>query len=174
MKKIYINEDKLSILEDDDKEITFYEFFINLKEFLKSLLSKPYESDVNEFFKNNDITKESLIEELEDIGIIKVDEKIEEKPKTHPFGKKLVAKHYIKYNVLKSRFDEKVKELYKSLFGNEGKLNETDCGGVMQGGGSNPSAGQYEVPFGEIQRKGFWSPSRKRNKDEDNKSISVN
>lgn len=30
----------------------------------------------------------------------------------------------------------------------EGEGGATACGNVMQGGGSNPSAGQYDVPFG--------------------------
>jgi hypothetical protein len=50
----------------------------------------------------------------------------------------------------------------------------TSCGNVMQGGGSNPDSGQYTVPFGNIQRRKFYSSSLKRNKDEKNGSISMN
>lgn len=35
-------------------------------------------------------------------------------------------------------------------------INETDCGGAMQGGGSNPEAGQYVSPFGKVQRKKIY------------------
>ena len=45
MKKIYINESQLSVLSDElNKEVTFYEFFVNTKTFLKDLLNKPYEA----------------------------------------------------------------------------------------------------------------------------------
>ena len=46
MKKIYIKESQLSIISDNlnkEKEVTFYEFFINIKSFLKDLLNKIYE-----------------------------------------------------------------------------------------------------------------------------------
>jgi len=43
----------------------------------------------------------------------------------------------------------------------------TSCGNVMQGGGTNPSAGQYDVPF--ITDK----ETKKRNKDFKNGSISM-
>lgn len=34
----------------------------------------------------------------------------------------------------------------------------TNAAGVMQGGGSNPEAGQYTVPFGGVQRRKIYSP----------------
>lgn len=43
----------------------------------------------------------------------------------------------------------------------------TSCGNVMQGGGSNPSAGQYDVPFQADKE------TKKRNKDFKNGSISM-
>ena len=43
IKKIYINESQLSVLSDElNKEVTFYEFFVNTKTFLKDLLNKPF------------------------------------------------------------------------------------------------------------------------------------
>ena len=66
-------------------------------------------------------------------------------------------------------------ETYKNRGGyDEYLVSETDCGGVMQGGGGNPSAGQYDVPLSSPQRRGFWKPALKRNKDEKKKSISMN
>lgn len=52
-------------------------------------------------------------------------------------------------------------------------LKETDCGGVMQDGGTNPSAGQYDVPFGDVQRKDIYAPVRKRSKDFKNGSMAM-
>lgn len=34
----------------------------------------------------------------------------------------------------------------------------TNAAGVMQGGGGNPEAGQYTVPFGKVQRRKGYSP----------------
>lgn len=58
------------------------------------------------------------------------------------------------------------------------------CGSVMGSGaglsdgttssdGSNPSAGYYDAPMGTI-KKGFYTDTLKRNKDEKNGSISMN
>lgn len=35
-------------------------------------------------------------------------------------------------------------------------INETDCGGAMQGGGSNPEAGQFIQPFSKVQRRKIY------------------
>lgn len=123
MRKVYIKENKLHLLlqENETKEVTFYEFFINAKSFLKDLLTKPSEAEPSELFKTNGISKNELLSKMKNIGLIKSDERIDEVPveeekKTHPYGTKLVAKHYIKYTIPKKRFEDKMKELYKELF----------------------------------------------------------
>lgn len=212
MTKIYIKENQVSLLinEEQNKEITFYEFVINVKQFLKDLLKKPIEAKPSELLSKVGLTKDELLKKMKDIGMIKSDERIDEVPveesKKHPYGTKLVAKHYISYKIPRKRFKEKMQELYKDcisecdkkhVFSNTKKIindmldmdgetykkrggydeslvSETDCAGVMQGGGDNPSAGQYDVPFSSLQRRSFWKPSLKRNKDEKNKSISIN
>lgn len=212
MTKIYIKENQVSLLinEEQNEEITFYEFVINVKQFLKDLLKKPIEAKPSELLSKVGLTKDELLKKMKDIGMIKSDERIDEVPveesKKHPYGTKLVAKHYISYKIPRKRFKEKMQELYKDcisecdkkhVFSNTKKIindmldmdgetykkrggydeslvSETDCGGAMQGGGDNPSAGQYDVPFSSPQRRSFWKPSLKRNKDEKNKSISIN
>lgn len=212
MKRIFIKEDKLHLLVNEDEkekeEVTFYEFFINTKTFLKDLLKKPQEANVSDLFKKNGITKSDLIQKMKDIGLIKSNERIDEVPvsesKKHPYGTKLVSKHYVKYNIPKKRFDEKIKELYKMLFSeqhvfknteklitdildmdsdyayrkrggySDNSIDESDCGGVMQGGGTNPDAGQYTTPIAPTQRRSFYRDSLKRNGNEKNKSISIN
>lgn len=118
MKYIYINEDKLSLLINE--EVTFYEFFVSAKKFLKDLLDKPYEAEPNDLFKRNGISKSDLISKMKDIGMLKSNERIDEVPveegKTHPYGTELVAKHYVKYLVPRKRFEDKMKVLYKELF----------------------------------------------------------
>ena len=36
----------------------------------------------------------------------------------------------------------------------------TNCAGAMQGGGTNPGAGQYDVPFGGMVRRKGYSPKK--------------
>lgn len=203
MKSIYITESQLKfIAENEEEEITFYEFFVNVKKFLKDLLTKPSEAEPNKILLHK-VDKSELLNKMIDLGIIKKEEKIDE---VLVDESKKVAKHYVQYKVPKRNFDEKVKELYKEIIGesfvfaNEqelvdqikemdvdnayatrGGLNEegegggaTSCGSVMQGGGGNPDAGQFTVPFGNVQRRKFYGDTLKRNKDEKNGSISMN
>lgn len=209
MKNIYITEKQLTLISEEKDEITFYEFFVNVKKYLKDLLSNPTNAKANNVLTRN-ISQEELLNKMTDLGIIKKCEKIDEV--TVEEGSKKVAKYFVQYKVPKRNFEEKVKELYKdvveesykSVFGDEqrlvdeiknmdydgaystrGGLNEegeggaaiggaTSCGSVMQGGGTNPDAGQYTVPFGQVQRRDFYKGALKRNKDSKNGSISMN
>lgn len=220
MKRIYIKENQLHLLEQEEKEITFYEFFINVKSFLKDLLKKPSDADVSGILKSKGISKNGLISKMKDIGLIKSDDRIDEVPveeekKTHPYGTKLVAKRFVKYSIPRKDFENKIKNLYKELFKEEERkhvfkdteklitdildmdsdnayknrggydkdiMNEdgaasggaTSCGNVMQGGGGNPDAGQFITPVSPTQRRSFWKPAMKRNKDEKNGSMTMN
>lgn len=208
MKNIYITENQLQLLSEKEREeVTFYEFFVNVKKYLKDLLTKPAQAEPNQMLLH-DINKDELLRKMTDLGIIKKNEKIDEVLVGE--GSKKVAKHYVQYKVPKRNFEDKVKELYKDLyedvvseqfvFANEqelvdeikamdydnayalrGGLNEegegggaTSCGSVMQGGGGNPDAGQFTVPFGGVQRRKFYGDALKRNKDSKNGSISMN
>ena len=214
MKKIYIKESQLELLNESNinEEVTFYDFFVNVKSFLKDLMKKPYESKPSNLFLNIGVCKDELISKMKDINLIVGNEKIIEVPKDGE--NKKVAKHIIQYKIPKNRFKDKLKSLYKEFFSEsinkpqvfdntddiiknmlkmdsdnaykkrggfdktlvseDGEGGATSCGNVMQGGGSNPSAGQYDMPFKNIQKRDFWKPALTRNKDEKNKSISMN
>lgn len=120
MKKIYLSEENLSLLREMDEEVTFYEFFTNMKEFLKDLLNKPYEAQPNSFFKKHGIGKDELIKKMKKIGLLKSKENITEVPieeeEVKPKGK-LRAKHTIQYLLPRKRFYEKAHELHRQLFG---------------------------------------------------------
>lgn len=189
MKTIYLTEAQVRRLkeanEKKNEEVTFYEFLTNIKDFLKKLLKNPSEAQPSEMLMMFVKDKNDLIGKMKTIGLIKSKERIDEIPveeDKHPYGKKMVAKRFITYSIPKSRFGEKVKQLYDDIIENkdivteegEGGGGATTCASVMQGGGANPSAGQYDVPFGSVQRRKFWTKAMSRNDDEENKSISIN
>lgn len=244
MKKIFITEEQFQLLKElNEEEVTFFEFYTNIKTFLKDLLNKPTEAEPNSILLNK-ISKDGLLKKMDKMGIIVKKERVDEVPVSG--SDKKVGKCFIQYQVPKHNFENKVKSLYKDLFVESysnmistcpniigvqsGKFTEkiadkinsqkdtykpqvfkdnkqiindmiemdddnaykdrggidmsimnedgvggaTSCGSVMQGGGSNPDAGQYTLPFGDVQRKSFYSDTLKRNKDEKNGSISMN
>lgn len=120
MKKVYINENKLTLLKEEDEEVTFYEFLQNTKKFLKDLLRNPAEAETSELFSRHGISKDDLIKKMKKIGLLKSKENIIEVPieeeTVKPSGK-LRAKHTIQYLIPRKRFKEKIKELHKQLFG---------------------------------------------------------
>lgn len=210
MKTIYLTEKQIKMLREKKEEITFYEFVMGVKSFLKDLLKRPSGATPSDLFTRNNISKKELLNKMTDLGLIKKTERIDEVPIEE--GKK-VAKRFVTYKVPKARFKEKVKELYKDLFSEsykpqvfkdsseliqdildmdtdgayknrggydaslvqeDGLGGVTTCGSVMQDGGGNPSAGQYDTVFGGVQDREFWKPAETRNKDKKNKSISMN
>lgn len=212
MKTVYLTEKQIRLLQEKKEEITFYEFVIGIKSFLKDLLKKPADATPSDLFTRNHISKKELLNKMTDLGLIKRTDRIDEVPIEED---KQVAKRYVTYKVPKSRFKEKVKELYKDLFvesqrvqvfkdndeliqnildmdtdnaykargGYDQSLVKEDglggggassCSSVMQAGGGNPSAGQYDTVFGGVQDRDFWHPAQTRNKDKKNKSISMN
>ena len=184
-KKIYINESQLMLIQENTEEVTFYEYFTHIKKFIEMLLKDPNNAEVGSLFTSHGFSKADMLKKLIDGGVVIRKETIKELP-YEPNGKK-ESKYVVKYSVPKKNFDKKLKRLYTELFpdnvnenrtinedGEGGAVGGTGCGSVMQGGGTNPSAGQYDVPFGGVQKKGFWKPALTRNKDEKNKSISIN
>lgn len=165
MKRIYLTEDKFKMLFEKKEEVTFYDFFINVKQFLKELLTNPNKAEPTDIFKAKGLDKTELVKKMENLGLIQKKERIDEVPvtedKKHPYGTKLVAKHYIQYVIPKANFSQKIHKLYDELFSQqiteEGEGGATTCGSAMQGGGGNPDAGQYTVPFGKMQKRKIYN-----------------
>lgn len=211
-KLVYIKENQLYSLKknlcEEKEEVTFYEFIVGIKQFMKDLLKSPNEAKPSDIFAKRNIDKNELVKKMMDWGLLKSKEEITEVPVEE--GAKMVAKHYISYQIPKARFKEKAKELYNELFVENYKpqvFKETDtiinniismdddnaykdrggydkdivtedgegatnCGSVMQDGGGNPSAGQYDaVAFNTVQKGKFFNPALKRKKGG---SISIN
>lgn len=124
--KIYINEDKLVLIKENEEEnVTFYKFFTEVKNFIQDLLDDPINAKPSEFFKNHDISKSLLLNKMIDRDIVTKHENIDE-PYDADGNKK--SMHSIQYRVPKKNFEQKIKRLYSYFFENEKrkkKINES-------------------------------------------------
>lgn len=182
--KIYIKENKLSLLKESQEEVTFFSFFNNIKQFLKELLNDPINAKPNEFLRKQGFNKSGLVKKLIDKGIITKKEDIKEVPNTMSEDSSEESVYSVQYNVPKKNFEKKIHRLYSKLYENE--VIEEDGEGSVGGGGSISAglggatnsnisaAAMYDAPFGGVQRRKFYGDALKRNKDEDNGSISMN
>lgn len=150
MKTIIINERQTILLKEANKEMTYYAFLSHVKSYLKKLLTDPISAQPDDFLKNYGLEGKELNSKLTDNNIIIKNEKIDSS------GEKDMFK--ISYKIPRQNFERKMKRLYSSLFESNivdaNVLNEDGCAGVMQGGGGNPNAGQFEQPlFGKPLRR---------------------
>lgn len=113
--KIYIPQNKLQVLKENvTKEVTFFEFFRDVKKFLKELLEDPFNAEVTGVLKENGIDNNELKNTLLNRGIIKKKEKIDE-----PYdevSKKKKSMFHVTYNVPKKNFERKIQRLYTYYF----------------------------------------------------------
>jgi hypothetical protein len=121
---IYINESTINLIKEAEQEIYFYSFQNAVKDFLMELLTHQTNPTLPEFF-NGVISKNELLKNLIDLGIIK------EITKLTDDGSK--GKMSIKYVIPRKNFRSNISRLYDKIYKNQ--INETDCGGVMGGGG---------------------------------------
>ena len=163
-KKIYVNSDTLKEAVDYiNDEITFFGFLSNVKGFLKELLINPTTADVNDYLKRHGVERKVLLDELLKRDIVNKETKIEEIN-----GK---DKFHISFKIPKHNFERKMKRLYSFLFEKneivESVIFEdggaTTCSGAMQGGGSNPDAGQFIQPIGKVQRRKIYVTNEQYN-----------
>ena len=97
-KIIYINESQLKELKE---QVTFFEFKNKLISFLKQLLEDPINATLDTFFKDNGISRTTLMKMLLKKGIIERFEKFEEEDGN--------AIYKVKYKIPKSNFKTKIK-----------------------------------------------------------------
>lgn len=162
MKKIYINENQITHLYES--EITFYDFLQDIKRLLKTLLTTPSKIKLFGVLNELEDNVNVLVDKMLKLHIISKVDHIDEVPNAD--GKHKHAIRCVKYQIIRKNCIDKMKELFKSYKLNENydiMVNEdgegaTSCGSAMQSGGSNPDSGQFEAPFGKVQRKKFWAP----------------
>lgn len=163
-KIIYIKESTLRELKE---QVTFYEFKNKLIYFLKDLLNDPINSSVDNFFKDNGISKSLLIKMLLKKNIIERSEKFEEED-----GKSI---YKLQYKIPKANFKTKVKRLYSYFFErsiesdgidnmiNDEVISETDCAGVGALGDGSDSSGQFLQPLSKsIYRRNIYKPKENK------------
>lgn len=119
MKKIIISESSLPLLKSCQEEVTFYKFFNELKEFIKSLLNDPLNAKVNDFFKNHGISRSVLINRMLEKNILTKKESINE---PYDDNGNQQSRHTLEYKVVKKNFERKMRRLYSYFF--ESKVNE--------------------------------------------------
>lgn len=175
MRKIRITESQYRLLEEFDKELTYYKFYTSVVSFLEELLANPSEAQPNETLKSHGITRKKLIQGLVDRNIVTRNNKVTEMPSDKG---KLSSKMLVKYSVLRKNFERKLHRLHielcecskpkvTTMLDEEGMAGGMSCSFAMQGtggGGINSTAGQYDIPLGTPQRKEFWYKGNKQNK----------
>ena len=158
MKTIYVNKEMFKeALDYWDRDLTFYEFLSYTKAFLKQLLSNPLGANIDPCLIKNGLNRETLLNALLDRCIIERETKI-----VNANGK---DKYSISYKIPKKNFERKMRRLYSQIF-EKNEINESiiteegggaaSCGSAMQGGGSNPDAGQFIQPLGKVQRRKIY------------------
>lgn len=154
MKRIYVNNEVLSeAVAYLNNEITFFGFLSHTKAFLKELLTNPINANIDDYLQDNGLDRKTLLGALMARNIVEKETKIEEKNDSDVFS--------ISYKIPKRNFERKMRRLYSSLFEkneiSESKtIVETDCAGAMQGGGTNPDAGQFVTSIGKVQRRRIY------------------
>lgn len=156
MKRIYVKQEILQeAVNYLNNEITFFGFLSHTKAFLKDLLLNPAQADVDNYLKDNGLDRKSFIEILLTRNILEKETSLNDDS-----GK---DKFVLSFKVPKRNFERKMRRLYSSLFEKneitDKLVNETDCGGAMQGGGTNPDAGQFIQP---LQTKNGTTVQRRR------------
>ena len=183
-RRIIISESQYRLIEQHQEEMTYYKFYTEVLKFLKELLSNPAEAQPSEVLKAHGIDRKKLIDGLVDRNIVTRSNKVIEKPNSKT--NKEEASMLTKYSVLRKDFERKLHRLHIELcecvkptvkllsnesidedvdtIEEEGSIGGMSCSFAMQGSGTNPNAGQYDVPMGGVQRKGFWYAGNKLNK----------
>lgn len=113
MKTIIINENNLNNLIESKDEITFYSFFVHIKNFLKELLQDPVNATPSNELKGYlKCDNKHVIEKLIDFDIIRRSNKIIETPKEVTADNKSKVRYSVKYSIPKKMFKEKIHKLY--------------------------------------------------------------
>jgi hypothetical protein len=113
---VRISENSIGLLKMASEDMTFYEFFYEIKQFLVALLQDPINAKPSDRLVAHGLSKETLIDKLVKRGIIFKKERIDE-----PYDqekKKKISVHHVSYKIPKEGFKDKLRSLYGVIFGN--------------------------------------------------------
>ncbi len=113
MATIYVTEDQLALIKESSEEVTFYRFFIEVKNYMKDLLNDPIEAKPSEFFSKHGISKSTLLNKLLERGIVNRKETIDEP--TDADGN-ITSSHTLQYSIPRKNFELKLHRLYSYFF----------------------------------------------------------
>ena len=106
-------------LNEEKEEITYYRFLSEVRAFLSKLMSHPIDAKPSKYLRDRGVTKEKLIRDLRNKGVLERHEKILDS--TNSDKKK--ATYTVKYKVKKKNFEERIHWLYAKYF--EKNVNES-------------------------------------------------
>ena len=115
MKTVIIREDKLMLIKESSDEVTFYQFFTELKNFIKDLLDDPIGAKPSSFFTSHSLNRSTLINKMIDRNIIVRKENIDE---PNDADGNMKSMHYVQFKVPRKNFEQKIKRLYSYFFEN--------------------------------------------------------
>lgn len=106
-------------MSEEKEEVTYYRFLSEVKAFLAKLMSKPIDAKPSKYLIDRGVTKEKLIRDLRNKGVLERHEKILDS--TNSDKKK--ATYTVKYKVRKKNFEDRIHWLYAKYF--EKNVNES-------------------------------------------------
>lgn len=121
MKKVYIDENKIQTIKENEEPLPFQTFFEEIVKFIKDLLNDPIYAKPSEMLITHGITNKLARNELTDASVIVKSENIDE-PFDETKGKK-VSRYYLSYKVPKENFKDKLRKCYKKM-ANDGLFEE--------------------------------------------------
>lgn len=159
-KKIYISEESVRKLSESGRELTFFSFFTDMKNFIADLLRDPCKASPSETLTRLFGEKEHLIQKLIDKNVITRKEKVEE-----PYNadkKRKEAVYHVSYKVPRNGFKDKIRMIYMSV------KPENISEATAAGGAGMDSTGQFVTRINkDLMRRKIYAPFFNE-KDEDN------
>lgn len=112
-KKVYIKENKISLIKESQEPLPFQTFFEEIVKFIKGLLNDPIQAKPSELLISHGLTNKLLRKELSDKSVVIKTENIDE-PIDDTTGKK-VSRYYLSYRVPKENFKNKLRQCYNKF-----------------------------------------------------------
>lgn len=110
---IILPSNSIGLLKESQEEVTFFEFFNEIKKFIAKLLDDPINAMPSDFLVSHGFNCKDLKNKLISLNIIKRNESIDE-----PVNEDGEAEstYHVSYKVPKQGFKRKIRRLYQNTF----------------------------------------------------------